>query len=86
MTINQYSFTVYGPRADAIDRAYRASFYGIFGTCPASANGYIAARAAIDEYMQENGIVCDWYYVSAAKKTAGKYSSDNAYILTITTA
>ena len=78
------SFTVYGPRADAIERAERSSFYGIFGTGPASANGYVAARAAAIEYLHEHGMDPDWYYVSKAQKTDGKFTWDNAYILTIT--
>lgn len=85
MDTKQHQVLVTGYRADAIDRAERSSFYGIFGHCSASVNGFSAAREAVREYMEENGLSFDWYYISTARRTEGTRGG-NAFILTITTA
>lgn len=85
LDVKQFKIRVSGNAAVAIERAERSSFYGIFGNGSASAAGYIAARAAIQEYFDAHSLSFDWYYITAAKEEP----TDNSwpeYTLTITTA
>lgn len=85
LDVKQYRIHVSGNTAVAIERAERSSFYGIFGNGSASAAGYMAAREAVNEYFENNGLSFAWYYITAAKEEP----TDNSwpeYTLTVTTA
>lgn len=85
LNVNQYQVHVSGNAAIAIERAYRDSFNGIFGTGPSCAKGYIAARDAVEAFLAENGLRPAWYLLTAAKEQATGNSWPE-YILTVTTA
>lgn len=85
LNINQYHIHVSGNTAVAIERAYRDSFNGIFGTGPNCAKGYIAARDAVEDFFREKGLYPAWYLLTFAQEQ----KTDNSwpeYILTVTTA
>lgn len=64
------TITITGTRAAAIEAANHASFYGInksFGNLSEIIPGRIAAHDAVREYLKENGIQWNSFYIIKAR-------------------
>ena len=64
------TITITGLGAAAIERANRASFYGIkkmFGNCSDTTPGLIAAEEAVRDWLEANGIAWNSFLILGAR-------------------